>query len=181
MTRIYTRAGDAGETGLIGGRRVPKDDARVEAYGALDEANSALGLLAAHLDGDVLAQVRAIQRALFDIGADLASPEPGRVPPVTGEATRGLEALIDGWDAALPPLRAFILPGGTGPAAHCHLARAMVRRAERRVVTLAREAPVNPEILRYLNRLSDALFVLARELNRRAGVADVPWEGGRGR
>ncbi|MDQ7858206.1 MAG: cob(I)yrinic acid a,c-diamide adenosyltransferase [Armatimonadota bacterium] len=181
MTRIYTRTGDAGETGLIGGRRVPKDDPRVEAYGALDEANSALGLLAAHLDGETLAQVRVIQRALFDIGAELASPEPGRVPSVTGEATRDLEALIDGWEAALEPLRTFILPGGAGAAAYCHLARAVVRRAERRVVALARATPVNPEILRYLNRLSDALFVLARELNRRAGTADVPWEAGRGR
>jgi cob(I)alamin adenosyltransferase len=181
VTRIYTRTGDAGETGLIGGRRVAKDDPRVEAYGTLDEANSALGLLAAHLDGDALEEIRAVQRALFDIGAELASPEPGRVPAVTAETTAHLETLIDRWEATLAPLRAFILPGGSVPAAHCHLARTLVRRAERRVVSLARGAPVNPEILRYLNRLSDALFMLARVLNRRGGIADVPWQAGRGR
>jgi cob(I)alamin adenosyltransferase len=213
MPRIYTRTGDAGDTGLLGGGRVPKDDPRVEAYGTVDEANSALGLLAAHLDGDAADAVRAMQRALFAIGAELATPRPlapgaapGAAPGLAPGAAPGpapgaapgpapgaapgpavgpdhvaaLEALIDAWDAELPPLRQFVLPGGSPAAAACHLARAVVRRAERRVVTLARTAPVNPEILRYLNRLSDALFVLARWLNHREGRGDLPWEGRRG-
>jgi cob(I)alamin adenosyltransferase len=197
MPRIYTRTGDAGDTGLVGGGRVPKDDPRVEAYGTVDEANSALGLLAAHLDGDAADAVRAMQRALFAIGAELATPRPlapgaapGAAPGLAPGAAPGpavgpddvaaLEALIDAWDAELPPLRQFVLPGGSPAAAACHLARAVVRRAERRVVTLARTAPVNPEILRYLNRLSDALFVLARWLNHREGRGDLPWEGRRG-
>jgi cob(I)alamin adenosyltransferase len=177
MPKIYTRTGDAGETGLFGGGRVSKDDARVEAYGAVDEANSALGALAAHLDGDLAAVVRAIQRTLFDVGAELATPETGRVPALTVEPVMGLEDQIDQWEAELEPLRTFILPGGTAAAAACHLARSIVRRAERRTVTLSRATPVNPELLKYLNRLSDTLFVLARVINRRAGVPDVPWEG----
>lgn len=179
MPRIYTRTGDAGETGLLGGGRVPKDDPRVEAYGTLDEASSALGLLATDLDPDLSSLVRDVQRVLFDIGAELASPQPGRVAAVPADAVASLETRIDAWEAGLAPLRQFILPGGSAPAAVCHLARALVRRAERRAVTLARSGPVNPEILRYLNRLSDWLFVLARVLNHRRGIADVPWEGQR--
>lgn len=179
MPKIYTKTGDAGETGLFGGGRVPKDDPRVEAYGTLDEANSALGLLAADLDAELRDLVCGVQRVLFDIGAELASPQPGRVAAVPAEAVAALETRIDGWEAELAPLRQFILPGGSTPAAICHLARALVRRAERRAVTLARSAPVNPEVLKYLNRLSDWLFVLARVLNHRRGVADVPWEGQR--
>ncbi|MDR7542619.1 MAG: cob(I)yrinic acid a,c-diamide adenosyltransferase [Armatimonadota bacterium] len=175
MPRIYTRTGDDGETGLLGGGRVPKDHPRVEAYGTLDEVNSALGLLAAHLEGDLAEAVRAVQRTLFAIGAELATPEPGRVPALGPVATGSLEGLIDRWESDLEPLKTFVVPGGSRPAAICHLARALCRRAERRVVTLARTEPVNPEILRYLNRLSDMLFVLARMLNRRAGVAEEPW------
>jgi len=177
MPKIYTRTGDAGQTGLYGGGRVPKDDPRVEAYGTVDEANSALGLLAAHLEGEPAAAILAAQHALFDIGAELATPVPNRVAAVTGDQVDALERLIDRWEAELPPLRQFILPGGSSPAAFCHLARSVVRRAERRTVTLARSAAVNPEILRYLNRLSDCLFVLARVLNHRRGITDVPWEG----
>jgi cob(I)alamin adenosyltransferase len=179
MPRIYTRTGDAGETGLLGGGRVPKDAPRVEAYGTLDEASSALGLLATELDPELRDLLLGVQRVLFDIGAELASPQPGQVAAVPADAVASLETCIDAWEAELPPLRQFILPGGSRPAALCHLARALVRRAERRTVTLARSAPVNPEILRYLNRLSDWLFVLARVLNQRRGVADVPWEGRR--
>jgi cob(I)alamin adenosyltransferase len=180
MPRIYTRTGDGGETSLPGGSRVPKDHPRVEACGALDEANSALGLLAAHLEGDLADAVRAAQHTLLDIGAELASPQPGAapVPPLAPEATVSLERLIDSWEAELEPLRNFILPGGSRPAAICHLARSLCRRAERRVVTVARAEPVNPEVLRYLNRLSDVLFVLARVLNRRAGVAEARWSRG---
>ena len=179
MPKIYTGTGDGGETGLFGGGRVPKDHARVEAYGSLDEVNSALGLLASHLDRDLAGVVQAMQHTLFDIGAELATPGPGpgRVPPVDAGAVAVLERLIDGWEAELEPLRTFILPGGNHVAALCHLARSLARRAERRTVTLARAESVNPEILRYLNRLSDCLFVLARLLNRRAGIADVRWEG----
>lgn len=176
MPKIYTRTGDTGQTGLYGGGRVPKDDPRVEAYGTVDEANSALGVLAAHLDGEPEAAILAAQRALFDIGAELATPESGRVAGVTAAQVEALEGLIDRWEAELPPLRQFILPGGEVPAALCHVARSVVRRAERRTVTLARSVDVNPEILRYLNRLSDCLFVLARLLNHRRGIADVPWE-----
>jgi cob(I)alamin adenosyltransferase len=184
VPRIYTGTGDRGETGLFGGGRVSKDDPRVEACGAVDEASSALGLLAADLDADLAAVVRGVQRTLFDIGAELATPDPGRhpadrVPAVTAEAVESLERLIDAWEAELASLRTFILPGGSRPAAVCHLARSIVRRAERRTVTLARSAAINPEVLRYLNRLSDCLFVLARVLNLRAGIADVPWEARR--
>ncbi len=179
MPKIYTKTGDGGETGLFGGGRVPKDDPRVEAYGTLDEASSALGLLAAHLEGDLTGVIRTIQRALFDIGAELATPQPGRVAAVTADAVSALEELIDRWEEELAPLRQFILPGGSAPAAVCHLARSLVRRAERRTVTLGRSTPINPQILRYLNRLSDCLFVLARVLNHRRGIADVPWEGQR--
>ncbi len=179
MPKIYTKTGDTGETGLFGGGRVPKDDPRVEAYGALDEANSALGLLAAELEPDLGDAVRSVQRVLFDIGAELASPTPGRVAAVPPDAVTTLEGRIDQWETQLAPLRQFILPGGSPPAAVCHLARSLVRRAERRTVTLARGAPINPEILKYLNRLSDWLFVLARVLNQRRGIVDVPWEGRR--
>jgi cob(I)alamin adenosyltransferase len=179
VPRIYTRTGDEGETGLFGGGRVSKDHLRVEAYGTLDEVNSTLGLLAAHLDGALADVVRGIQRTLFDIGAELATPEPGRVPALNPDATAALERQIDQWEGGLEPLRTFILPGGSAPAALCHLARSVARRAERRVVALARTEAINPEVLRYLNRLSDYLFVMARELNRQAHTADVPWEGRR--
>jgi cob(I)alamin adenosyltransferase len=179
VPRIYTRTGDSGETGLFGGRRVSKDHLRVEAYGTLDEANSALGVLAAHLDGELADAVRSVQRMLFDIGAELATPEPGRVPALEPGAAAALEQLIDRWEEHLAPLRTFILPGGAPAAALCHLARSLVRRAERRVVALSRTEAVNPEVLRYLNRLSDCLFVMARLINRRAGTPDVPWERGR--
>ena len=177
MPKIYTKTGDAGETGLFGGGRVSKDDARVEAYGAVDEANSALGMLAADVDGDLADVVHVIQRTLFDVGAELATPEAGRVPAITVKAVMDLEDQIDTWEAELEPLRTFILPGGTRAAAAAHLARSIVRRAERRTVTLSRTTAVNPELLKYLNRLSDTLFVLARVINHRAKTPDVPWEG----
>lgn len=187
MPRIYTRTGDSGETGLPGGRRVRKDDPRIEACGALDEANSALGLLAVHLEADLAEPVAAIQRALFAVGGRLAAGERGPSPETSpGEPPRGvlpgpaeieaLERLIDGWEEDLPPLRAFVIPGGSPPAAVCHLARSMVRRAERRVVALARGERVDPAILAYLNRLSDCLFVLARLINLRRGVEETYWQ-----
>lgn len=159
---------------------MPKDDLRVEAYGALDEASSALGLLAVHLEAGLAEVIQGVQRRLFEIGSELATPKPAdpNAGPVLGlgaDAVLVLEDLIDAWEAEMPAQHAFILPGGSAPAAICHLARALVRRAERRAVTLARSAEINPEILRYLNRLSDCLFVLARLINHRRGIPDHPW------
>jgi cob(I)alamin adenosyltransferase len=188
--KIYTKAGDAGETGLYGGARVSKDDARVEAYGTVDELNCALGVARAALSPDMehatdtgLLLAR-LQRELFDLGAELATPPARldsklgqRVPLVTDGRIGELETHIDRMDATLEPLKAFILPGGTPLSAALHVARAVCRRAERRAVTLARmdTGTVRPEALRYLNRLSDLLFVLARYANHDAGVPDVPW------
>jgi cob(I)alamin adenosyltransferase len=181
--KIYTRSGDRGETGLFGGPRVAKDDLRVEAYGAVDEANAALGearaRAAALPDAELAALLGAIQDRLFTVGAELATPPGARarsaLPPIDAAWTRELEEAIDRWDGELEPLRQFILPGGTPLAAALHVARAVCRRAERRVVSLDREAPVDPKALAYLNRLSDFLFVAARVAARRAGAGDVPW------
>lgn len=182
--RIYTKSGDAGETGLFGGPRVPKDDARVEAYGTVDELNSQLGAARALLqDAELDALLAGVQNELFDLGADLATPLPAGPPParlavprVAPEQTQALEQAIDRLEQELPPLRQFILPAGTPAAAALHVARAVCRRAERRTVALARAEEINPEAVRYLNRLSDLLFVLARLANARAGAADVLWQ-----
>jgi cob(I)alamin adenosyltransferase len=182
MGRIYTKTGDDGETGLFGGGRVPKDHPRVAAYGEVDELNAAIGFAAAleppSFDAGFL---EMIQRDLFTIGAELASPDPTRVDkaldgPRIGEPQIGmLEHMIDGHEAKLAPLRNFILPGGTPKAAAFHLARTVCRRAERAVVTLARQQNISPAIVQYLNRLSDLLFVLARAANAHAGRPDVTW------
>ncbi len=182
--KIYTKRGDAGETDLFGGPRVGKDDLRVEAYGAVDELNSVLGVaVAAGGQDDLAALTRSLQGTLFDLGAYLASPdaerrEKSRIPEPRIEDVEALEARIDAFEAELAPLRRFILPGGTTAAAAFHLARTVCRRAERRAVALDRAEPLDPTALRYLNRLSDLLFVLARVENHRAGVEDVEWEGG---
>jgi cob(I)alamin adenosyltransferase len=176
--RIYTRTGDGGQTALWGGERVWKDHPRVEAYGTVDELCSILGVVRRLLSGEELPQwLGRIQEILFCIGAELAAPRPeeSRIPRLTGESVKDLEHWIDRLSADLPPLRSFLLPGGTEAAAWLHLARAVTRRAERRLVTLARQEPLNPEILRYLNRLSDVLFVAARWVNFRAGVPESPW------
>ena len=180
--RIYTRTGDEGETGLFGGGRVKKDHPRTAAYGDVDELNSVLGLARATdpagLFDDLL---ETVQRDLFAIGGRLATPEPEKVaktmekavlPP---ERATSFERVMDDAERELPPLRAFVLPGGTPKAAALHLARTVCRRAERSVVHLARGDEVPPEILVYLNRLSDLLFTLARLANHRAGSADVTW------
>ncbi|MEN3001352.1 MAG: cob(I)yrinic acid a,c-diamide adenosyltransferase [Armatimonadota bacterium] len=176
--RIYTRTGDTGETGLIGGQRVPKDDVRVEAYGTVDELNAALGLARCFIEHDDLnALLERIQSQLFDMGAELASP-PERAAQFAalGEAeVEALERAIDQLEAELEPLRQFILPGGTPAASALHLARTICRRAERRVVTLSRHSTVSGVIIKYLNRLGDLLFVMARVANHRAGVPDVRW------
>ncbi len=176
--RIYTRTGDAGETGLIGGRRVPKDHPRVEAYGAVDELNAHLGAARALARGGQVATLLGeVQHRLFDLGAELATP-PARSAPagVRAEDVAALERAIDRYQQRLPPLRAFVLPGGTPLAASLHVARTVCRRAERRVVALSRAEPVRAEVLAYLNRLSDLLFVLARAANRAAGRPDVVWQ-----
>ncbi|MBC7809205.1 MAG: cob(I)yrinic acid a,c-diamide adenosyltransferase [Akkermansiaceae bacterium] len=183
--KIYTRTGDTGDTGLYGGQRVSKDDVRVESYGAVDEANAALGVAAAHLtDNELIALVARLQSELFVVGADLATPldrdkQAGKaiVPRIGENHVAALEPLIDTYESELAPLRNFILPGGNPGSAYMHLARTILRRAERRTVTLLRTDPAgtNEAVVPYLNRLADLLFVLSRVANHRAGVADVPW------
>jgi cob(I)alamin adenosyltransferase len=179
--KIYTKGGDLGETSLLGGARVPKDHLRVAAYGDVDETSAALGTVRAVADARPLDRlVLGIQRDLFAIGAQLADPTHRVVSrrakaAVTAAHVRRLERAIDAREDRLPPLRAFVMPGGAASAAALHLARTVCRRAERSVVTLAREADVDPRIVVYLNRLSDLLFVLARDENHRAGVAEDRW------
>lgn len=177
LSRIYTRTGDKGTTGLGDGTRVEKDSLRVEAYGTVDELNSCIGLLVAHeIPAAIAGQLVAIEHDLFDIGGELSIP--GHCVVKETQVQR-LEEFLDALNAELEPLEEFILPGGTTAAAVCHLARTVCRRAERRVVSLARQETLNTNSLRYLNRLSDLLFVLARSLNRSAGVKDVLWQRGR--
>jgi len=181
--KIYTKTGDGGDTGLMGGGRVSKDHVRVHAYGEVDETNAALGLVRTTAPTDFAAELlAAIQRDLFTIGGRLATPEPDRLKEpqrekvaVPAERIAALERAIDEADAQLPPLTAFVLPGGTPKAAALHLARAVSRRAERAVVHLSHVEEVPAEILVYLNRLSDLLFTLARLANHRAGTPDVTW------
>ncbi len=182
--RIYTRTGDAGETSLFGGGRVPKDDPRVDAYGEVDELNAAIGLARAEglFDMDELA--KELQDQLFTVGAVLATPRGTKaaaaIPQVKPEWATRMEQAIDGFDRELPPLSTFILPGGSKAAAALHLARTVCRRAERKVVALARSGEVGPEVVVHLNRLSDLLFTMARMANLRAKVPDVPWTAPKG-
>lgn len=179
---ITTRGGDAGDTSLGDGTRVRKDHLRVEAYGTVDELNATLGLLRLHLAGTAEDRmVAAIQNELFDLGADLCVPGAGddRLRVTDGQCAR-LEQEVAAMNAEIPPLRSFVLPGGTPAAAHAHLARTVARRAERLVVALAAAEAVNPAAIRYLNRLSDHLFVLARRLNGN-GAGDVAWVPGASR
>jgi cob(I)alamin adenosyltransferase len=181
IDRVVTRGGDGGETSLGDGTRVRKDAARVEAYGTVDEANAAIGILRLHARGDAVADaiLGRIQNDLFDIGADLCVPgEAGDRLRVKAAMAARLEAEVDALNEGLPPLQSFILPGGTPAAAHAHLARTIVRRAERLVVKLGVDEAVNPEVVRALNRLSDLLFVLGRHLNGAGG--DVLWIPGGG-
>lgn len=179
--KIYTKTGDRGDTGLFGGPRVSKDAPRIEAYGTVDELNSVLGLARTLLEsGEVDALIERIQNELFSLGAQLATPNPSAHQTALIGPTQiaALEGAIDHYEAGLEPLRQFILPGGTPAAAQLHLARTVCRRAERRLVTLvaASAEPIAEELVIYLNRLSDLLFVLARAVNRAAGQADVPWQ-----
>lgn len=174
VPRIYTTKGDDGTTGLIGGKRVSKDDLRVQAYGAVDEVNAVLGVVrSCPLSQPVDSVLERIQDDLFTLGANLAIPEgidatAFKIPPISDADLRRLETTIDEFDARLPALKEFILPGGNMPAAMLHLARTIARRAERACVTLSRSEAVAPEILRYLNRLSDLCFVMARTVGREA-------------
>ena len=174
--KIYTRTGDRGETSLFGGARVPKNDARIEAYGTVDELNSHLGLArTAWPDSPVDAQLLEVQRDLFEIGAHLASPGTSRFAGVEAARIEALEQAIDSMESELEPLKSFILPGGTAAAAQLHVARTVCRRAERLVVALDDDEPATQSSIAYLNRLSDFLFVAARFANRKQGVGDVPW------
>ena len=184
LTKIYTRGGDKGETSLGNGARVAKDSIRVEAFGAVDETNACIGLARQHTSGEMDAMLARIQNDLFDLGADLCTPEGGerrsgalRVVP---EQVRRLEAEIDAMNAGLAPLNSFVLPGGSAAAAALHLARTTARRAERAVTALAREEPVGEAARHYINRLSDHLFVAARLVNDK-GAADILWVPGANR
>jgi cob(I)alamin adenosyltransferase len=185
--KIYTKTGDAGETGLYAGPRVRKNDLRIEAYGTVDELNAVLGLVQStapassqKLPAEIESLLARIQHTLFDLGAELATPDPTArgTSFITPQEIAALERAIDSYEAQLPPLKTFILPGGVPGAAWLHLARTVCRRAERRVAALLeREVDkLSPHVLIYLNRLSDLLFVLARAANQAAGHADVAWQ-----
>jgi cob(I)alamin adenosyltransferase len=180
LSRIYTRTGDDGTTGLGDGSRVPKDSLRVEAFGTVDELNSAIGVLLATPDipPGVSASLTEVQHELFDLGGELCIPGH---QVITAEHVTRLERSLDEFNDTLPPLKEFILPGGGPGAAACHLARAIARRAERRVWALCRAESVGPEVAKYLNRLSDLLFVLARVLARHERGAEVLWRHDRGK
>lgn len=175
LSKIYTRTGDDGSTGLADGSRVAKSALRIEALGTVDEVNSHLGMLIELLpaDDELTPLLKRIQHHLFDLGGEFAIPGSQMI---TDTHIEWLEQSLDGYNNSLPPLKNFILPGGSQPAAQCHLARAVCRRAERVVVALAAEETINPGARQYLNRLSDVLFVIARVLARRQGAQEVLWE-----
>jgi cob(I)alamin adenosyltransferase len=184
LTRIYTRGGDKGQTSLGDGARVPKHDLRVEAYGTVDEANATVGLARLHATGEADSMLARIQNDLFDLGADLCTPEAEnpKYPPlrIAQAQIDRLEREIDAMNAKLKPLDSFILPGGTPAAACLHLARTVARRAERLITELAAREAINPLAIAYINRLSDHLFVLARHVND-DGAKDVLWVPGKNR
>jgi cob(I)alamin adenosyltransferase len=184
LSKIYTKTGDSGETGLGDGSRVSKTSRRIAAIGAVDETNSAIGVARLDAEGDADAMLSRIQNDLFDLGADLSAPEDGRKAEgrlrVSGAQVERLEREIDAMNEALSPLTSFVLPGGTALAAHLHLARAIARRAEAAIVALAAQEKINDAALRYANRLSDHLFVMARTAND-GGMGDVLWIPGNNR
>ncbi|WP_033067849.1 cob(I)yrinic acid a,c-diamide adenosyltransferase [Thalassospira australica] len=184
LTRIYTKSGDKGKTALGNGSRVAKNDVRVEAYGTVDETNAVLGVARLHADGDIDAMLARIQNDLFDLGADLCTPGDGSddnpeqpALRITAKQTERLEQEIDEINAALNPLKSFVLPGGSALSAQLHVVRTVSRRAERLIVELAGIETINPEAVRYINRLSDHMFVLARHANN-GGKDDVLWQPG---
>jgi len=175
--KIYTKTGDTGDTGLLGGDRISKASARMDVIGNLDELNANLGLAVTTGIGELAPALLRIQAQLFDLGAEFAAPSGSKFEyiSVTEVEINQLETEIDSMTDRLPPLKNFILPGGTVGAAHLHICRAVCRRAERSILELHRESPVRSEVLRFVNRLSDWLFTAARKANQDAGVADVPW------
>jgi cob(I)alamin adenosyltransferase len=179
LPRIYTRTGDKGETGLVGGGRVPKDSVRVEAYGSVDEVNSVLGLARSlQSDTEIDSVLEELQRDLFIAGADLAGDGKDLgVPRITKTRVLELEEIIDRFESELPALQVFILPGGGRGGATLHFARTVARRAERRIVTLSRTENINDQLIPYINRLSDLLFVLARATNHREKRTEIKWHG----
>jgi cob(I)alamin adenosyltransferase len=181
LNRIYTKTGDSGQTGLGDGSRISKASSRIAAIGAVDETNAAIGIARLEAEGDTDAMLGRIQNDLFDLGADLCAPEEGRKPEgrlrITGSQVERLEREIDAINATLSPLTSFVLPGGTALAARLHLARTITRRAECAMVALAGHEKINDAALRYINRLSDHLFVMARAANN-AGMGDVLWVPG---
>jgi len=182
LARIYTRTGDKGETGLVGGARVSKDSLRVEAYGNVDELNSVLGIVRAFLNDRELEDLLAeIQNDLFVIGSDLASTANAwqrNIPRISSERIIAMERTIDKFEAELTPLKAFILPGGGISGSLLHNARTVARRAERRIVTLGKAEAINEQVVAYMNRLSDLLFVMARVANHRENKAEIEWHSG---
>ena len=184
LSRIYTKTGDSGQTGLGDGSRISKASLRIAAIGAVDEANSAIGVARLDAQGDADTMLARIQNDLFDLGADIAAPEDGRKAEgrlrIAGAQVERLEREIDAMNESLTPLTSFVLPGGTALAAHLHLARAIARRAEAVMVTLAQNEKINEAALRYINRLSDHLFVMARTAND-GGMGDVLWMPGENR
>ncbi len=186
--KIYTKTGDQGQTGLMGGKRVSKNSLRIEAIGQVDELNAAIGLVLAHLKQAKIAHkkgcaqiqemLQQIQHDLFSLGADLATPTPRtQIPRIQPAQIKQLENWIDELDAKLPPLKNFILPGGSIQAAHLHLARTICRRGERTIVSLQNKEKLNPQIVPYLNRLSDLLFILARLTNQLQKITEEKWQG----
>jgi cob(I)alamin adenosyltransferase len=184
LSKIYTKTGDLGETGLGDGSRISKASLRITAIGAVDEANSAIGIARLDAEDETDAMLARVQNDLFDLGADLCAPEDGRKAEgrlrISGAQVERLEREIDAMNATLSPLTSFVLPGGTALAAHLHLARAIARRAECAIVELSAKEQINPEALRYANRLSDHLFVASRFANDK-GVQDVLWVPGANR
>lgn len=181
-SKVYTLTGDKGTTSLVGGQRVAKDDIRVEAYGTVDELNAHIGQVVNAIKGtmpEVENLLFKVQNKLFNVGAYLATEQTDDQAPVYGlqdDDVKAIEAMIDTLDAQLPPMRGFILPGGSNASVLCDVCRTVTRRAERRVVTLAQEKPLNPLAQRYLNRLSDFFFILARHCNVSSGVEEVLWD-----
>jgi cob(I)alamin adenosyltransferase len=182
ITKVYTRTGDGGDTGLAGGQRVPKDHARIEAFGTVDELNSSIGVaITAIDDASIRADLERTQHLLFDLGGDLcvlqADKQRFKMSPFPEEHVTWLERLLDHAAEELPPLEEFVLPGGEPGSAHLHVARSVCRRAERRCITLQEsDGDVSPQVIPFLNRLSDALFVMARLVNHRSGRGDVLWQ-----
>lgn len=180
--KIYTKTGDDGTTGLFGGGRVPKNSLRIEAYGTVDELNSVMGVLIVDSDaGHFAPLLQDIQKSLFVLGADLATPLESKttynVPRIEEKDVKKMEAAIDEAELGLPPLEKFILPGGSALAAYFHLARTVSRRAERRIIALSKDEKIGAFDIHFLNRLSDLFFVLARKANHLAGIEDVEWDG----